>query len=110
MALGYIVLTLRDLGSNVTALWPATLNPGTPEKPRDAKIFPMIMMMGWIFPIISLIWALNLSGTVSSYWAHSMSGELNPAQPGSILLTQLGTIHFTLLWIVFFRFLGTGFL
>jgi hypothetical protein len=110
MALGYIVLILRDLSSNVTAHWPAMLNPGMPEKPRTAKIFPMLMMMGWIFLIISLVWALNMSGTASSCWAHSISSELNPAQPGSLLLTQLGTIHFSMPWIAFFRFLGMGFL
>jgi len=96
MALGMIIQNLRELGKNVRANWPAQLNPGLPEKPLAAKMFPMIMMMGWMILIVGLIWALGLNGTVTSYWNHSIANELNLAEPGSTLLNQLGTITATL--------------
>ncbi|RMG96638.1 MAG: hypothetical protein D6706_09950 [Chloroflexi bacterium] len=110
MALGVIVKTLRDLGNNVMGTWPNTLNPGTPEKPRAAKMFPMIMMMGWLILIIGLIWALSLNNTVVAYWNHSVATELNTAESGSLLLRQLGTIQSTLPWLGALRFLGMAFL
>lgn len=106
MALGVIATTLRDLGTDVMSKWPSGLNPGTPAKPRSARMFPMIMMMGWMLLIASLIWALGLNGTVASYWNHSIANELNPAQPGSALLNQLGTIKVSLPWINLLKFAG----
>lgn len=110
MALGMIIKTLRDLGKDVMSKWPADLNPGVPAKPLVAKMFPMIMMMGWIVLIIGLIWALSLNGVVVDYWNHSMATELNPAEPGSALLAQLGLIMGTLPWLGFLRFSGMAFL
>ena len=106
MALGSIVTTLRNLGIDVTSKWPAAINPGTPEKPRAAKVFPMLMMVGWMLLIIGVIWAFALNGTVLSYWTHSIATELNPAQVGSTLLNQLGVIKGTLPWLNFLRFAG----
>jgi hypothetical protein len=108
MALGVIATTLRSLGTDVMSKWPAAMNPGTPEKPRSAKMFPMIMMMGWMALLIGLIWAFALNGTVSSYWAHSIANELNPAAAGSALLQQLGVIQASLPWLAALRFLGMG--
>lgn len=110
MALGTIIQTLRELGKDVMSGWPAHLNPGLPQKPRAAKMFPMIMMVGWMLLIVGLIWAIGLNGTVTSYWNHSIANELNTAQPGSTLLNQLGTITATLPWLGFLRFLGMALL
>lgn len=110
MALGVIIKTLRTLGQHVTDIWPKHLKPGTPEKPMSAKLFPMIMMMGWMLLLIGLLWALSLSGTVSDYWNHSIANELNPAQPGSALLSQLATIVATLPWLGFLRMAGMALL
>lgn len=110
MALGVIVKTLRELGKDVMANWPAELNPGVPAKPLAAKLFPMIMMMGWMALVVGLILALWLNGVVTSYWNHSIANELNPAQPGSLLLTQLGLTAGALPWLSFLRFLGMAFL
>ena len=109
MALGLIAQTLRNLGKDVTAKWPADLNPGVPEKPKTAKLFPMLMMMGWMLLLIGLIVALWLNGTVTPYWNHSIATELNPAEAGSALLSQLGLITSTLPWLGFFRFAGMAF-
>jgi hypothetical protein len=110
MALGLIATTLRDLGKDVTSLWPDELNPGVPQKPRSAKLFPMLMMMGWMLLLIGLIVALWLNGTVTSYWNHSIVNVLNPAGAGSALLNQLGLITGTLPWLGFLRFAGMALL
>ncbi|MCK5314513.1 MAG: hypothetical protein KAJ53_05295 [Anaerolineales bacterium] len=110
MALGSIIQTLRVLGKEITAKWSDTLNPGEPEKPRAARMFPMLMMMGWMVLFIGLIWALSLNGTVVSYWNHSIANELNPAQAGSALLNQLRTIVNTLPWLNALRFTGMALL
>lgn len=108
MALGVIATTLRGLGGDVMGKWPQQFNPGVPPKPRTAKIFPMLMMMGWMVLIAGLVVALLLNGTVTSYWAHSIATELNPAQPGSLLLNQLAAIKGTMPWISLLRFMGMG--
>ena len=111
MALGLIATTLRNLGKDVMSTWPKELNPGVPPKPFAAKMFPMAMMMGWILLLVGLIWALALnSGTVIPYWNHSIATELNPAEAGSFLLSQLGLITGTLPWLAFLRFTGMAFL
>ena len=110
MALGSIIHTLRVLGKEVSAKWSDKLNPGEPEKPRSARLFPVLMMMGWMILIIGVIWAFSLNGTVVSYWNHSVANGLNPAQPGSALLNQLRTITNTLPWLNALRFSGMAFL
>jgi hypothetical protein len=110
MALGVVATTLRNLGGNVMSRWPAALNPGLPEKPRSVKMFPMLMMLGWMSLIIGLIIALASLGTVSGYWNHSIATELNPAGAGSALLASLGAIQATAQWLVFLRILGMAFL
>jgi hypothetical protein len=109
MALGLIATTLRDLGTDVTALWPKGLNPGTPEKPRSAKMFPMLMMMGWMILLIGLIWALASNATVTAYWSNSIAAVLNPAEAGSNLLRQLGVIQGVKPWLAALRYTGMAF-
>jgi hypothetical protein len=60
--------------------------------------------------IIGLVWSLLLNGTVTSYWAHSIATELNPAEAGSALLSQLGTITATLPWLEALRVSGMAFI
>jgi hypothetical protein len=109
MALGLIVTTLRNLGTDVTSLWPEGLNPGTPEKPRSAKMFPMLMMMGWMVLLIGFIWALVSNGTVTAYWANSIASTLNPASEGSTLLGQLGAIQGVKPWLGALQYGGMAF-
>ena len=110
MALGIIATTLRDLGTSVTSRWPVELNPGTPEKPRAARLFPLLMMMGWMLLIIGFVWALATNSTVNAYWNNSISTTLNPAEPGSDLLSQLGLIQGLKPWFVALMFTGMSFL
>ena len=110
MALGMIATTLRKLGQHVMDIWPEHLNPGVPKKPRSAKMFPMVMMMGWMVLIIGFIWALVLNGTVVDYWNHAVATELNPAGAGSAMLAQLGVITSTLPWLGAIRITGMALL
>jgi hypothetical protein len=111
MGLGTIVKTLRDLGAEVTSGWPKHLNPGVPEKPLGAKLFPMIMMMGWMILIIGFIWALVFAtGNVGPYWNNAIATELNPAQPGSSILNSLQLIQASLPWFSVLRFAGMALL
>jgi hypothetical protein len=109
MALGLIATTLRNLGINVMSLWPKNLDPGTPEKPRAAKLFPMLMMMGWMILLVGFIWALVSNGTVTAYWANSIANTLNPAAEGSTLLRQLGAIQGVKPWLGALRYTGMAF-
>jgi hypothetical protein len=110
MALGIIAITLRNLGINLMSNWPKELNPGAPEKPQAAKRFPMLMMIGWMILIISLIVALITNGEVVFYYGHSIANELNPAEPGSPLLSSFGLIKGIQPWLGALRFLGMAFL
>ncbi len=110
MGLGLIATTLRELGIDVMSSWPKELNPGAPEKPRSAKMFPMLMMMGWMVLLIGLIWALATNGTVTAYWTNSIAATLNPAQVGSIELNQLGVIQGVKPWLAALRYLGMALL
>ena len=110
MALGLVATTLRNLGTDVTSKWPAELNPGTPPKPRSAKMFPMLMMMGWMLLLVGLIVALASNGTVSAYYANSIATTLNPAQVGSIELNQLAVVTGVKPILAALRFLGMAFI
>ena len=106
MALGIITQTLRGLGINVMSLWPEGLSPGAPEKPRSAKLFPMLMLMGWMLLIIGLIAAIATNGTVSAYWSNSVAVVLNPAGVGSIHLDRLAIITGVKPWLGALRLTG----
>jgi len=111
MALGVIATTLRELGINVMSGWPKELNPGAPEKPRTAKLFPMLMMMGWAVLIGGFIVALWLTvASVVPYWSNSIANVLNPATAGSDLLQQLGLIKAVTPWLGALRFFGMALL
>ena len=84
--------------------------PASPEKPRAAKIFPMLMMMGWMILLIGLIWAIANNGTVTAYWSNSIATTLNPAAEGSALLNQLGVISGVKPWLAALRYLGMAML
>ena len=110
MALGIITQTLRGLGINVMSLWPKGLAPEAPEKPRSAKLFPMLMLMGWMLLIIGLIAAVAANGTVSAYWSNSIAAVLNPAGVGSIHLDRLALIQGIRPWLGALRIGGMALL
>jgi hypothetical protein len=110
MALGIIATTLREFGIGVMSRWPKNLNPGAPDKPRAAKMFPMLMIMGWMLLLVGLIVALASNGTVSAYWNNSIALVLNPAGLDSIELQRLGFITGIKPWLGALRFAGMALL
>lgn len=110
MALGLIILNLRELGMAFMASWPERLRPEPPAPPRTVMVFRLSMMLGVLLVVISLLVALNLAPTVQSYWTHSIATQLDPAEPGSALLAQLGLIRSRLWWVSALKFAGMAFL
>ncbi|MFQ5795633.1 MAG: hypothetical protein ACE5JP_11360 [Candidatus Bipolaricaulia bacterium] len=110
MALGTIAQRLRTMGETVMGTWPDRLRPEMPPKPMAAKMFPMMMMMGIVILFVALFVSLWLQGVAADYWNHAIATQLNPAQPGSELLNQLGTIQSVKAWLTPFKFVGMGFL
>ncbi len=66
----------------------------------------MLVLMGWMLLIIGLIAAIATNGTVSAYWANSISTVLNPAEAGSIHLDRLAIITGVKPWLGALRFAG----
>lgn len=79
-------------------------------KPMQAKLFPMLMMLGLLILIVNLIMDLNLASQATSYWNHNIKEELDTAQTGSALLAQLSSIKSTKAWDEPLKFVGLAFL
>jgi len=60
--------------------------------------------------VVLVIGIVLAAGVVSDYWNHSIATELNPAQPGSVLLSQLSVIGTYFYWLNPLRMLGMAFL
>lgn len=60
----------------------------------------MVLLLALIIGIVLAV------GVVPSYWNHSIAGELNPAEAGSKLLSQLGTVSSFADWLNPLRMVG----
>lgn len=111
MALGIIAYRLRDMGATITNQFPADKRPAVPPKPRSVRLFQLSALMGIMIMMIVLIAGILLAtGVVPSYWNHSIANELNLAQPGSALLSQLAVIGSYAFWLNPLRLVGMAFL
>lgn len=64
------------------------------------RFFQLSAMMGIMVLLIVLIVGIILAaGVVSGYWNNSIVNDLNPAQPGSALLSQLSVISSYAFWL-----------
>ncbi|MCH8346415.1 MAG: hypothetical protein IIC87_05740 [Chloroflexi bacterium] len=79
---------------------PQTLTP-----PITAKLFPMFMMMGLMILIANLIIAVIIGATAWDVYGHSVA-EINAAESGSGLLSDLGTVESFKMWLAPFKFVG----
>jgi hypothetical protein len=79
---------------------PQTLTP-----PITAKLFPMFMMMGLMILIANLIIAVIIGAEAWDVYGHSVA-EINSAEAGSPLLSDLGTVKEFKMWLVPFKFVG----
>jgi hypothetical protein len=70
----------------------------------------MVMMMGMMVLMIAVVVGIVLGVQVYDYWNHSIATQLNPAEAGSALLADLGTINAIKLWLEPLRFVGIALL
>jgi len=111
MALGTIAKRLRNMGQVVFSQLPEDMRPSLPPPPKQVKMFQISAMMGIMILLIVLVVGLVVGfSVVSDYWNHSIATELNQAQPGSALLSQLSVISSYLFWLNPVRMAGMAFL
>ena len=111
MALGTIAKRLRNMGQVVFSQLPEDMRPSLPPPPKQVKLFQISAMMGIMILLIVLVVGLVVDfGVVSDYWNHSIATELNQAQPGSVLLSQLSVISSYFFWLNPVRMVGMAFL
>jgi len=111
MALGAIAKRLRRMGQVISSHLPADLRPPMPPIPTRVRVFQLSTLMGVMILAAALIIGLVLAtGVVPSYYNHSIANELNPAQPGSALLAQLGVVSSFTDWLNPLRMVGMAFL
>ena len=111
MALGTIAKRLRRMGQVISNHMPVELRPATPPIPGRVRVFQLSAMMGVMILLAALIIGIALAaGVVPAYWNHSIASELNPAEPGSALLGQLGIVSSYAAWLDPLRMVGMAFL
>lgn len=111
MALGIIAKSLQKMGFVISHHIPAGIRPTMPKPPKRVRVFQMSAMMGLMIMLAAMIIGFVLAaGVVPAYWNHGIIAELNPAQPGSTLLTQAGTIFSYAKWLNPLRMVGMALL
>ena len=111
MGLGTIAKRLRNMGQVIFSQLPEDMRPSLPPPPKQVKLFQISAMMGIMILLIVLVVGLVVGfGVVSDYWNHSIATELNQAQPGSVLLSQLSVISSYFFWLNPVRMVGMAFL
>lgn len=111
MALGTIAKRLRRMGAVISGHIREQLRPQMPPVPRRVRVFQLSTVMGVMLLAAALVIGIVLAtGVVPEYWNHSIANELNAAQPGSELLSQLGTVSSFAQWLNPLRMIGMAFL
>jgi len=111
MALGTIAKRLREMGMAIAGHIPEKLRPAMPPPPSAVRVFQFSAVMGIMILLAALIIGIFLAtGVVPSYWNHSIANELDPAQPGSALLSQLAVVGSYAQWLNPLRMVGMAFL
>ncbi len=111
MALGTIAKRLRNMGQVIFSQLPEKMRPPIPPPPMRVKLFQLSALMGIMVLLIVLIVGIVLAaGVISGYWNLSIANELNLAQPGSVLLSQLSLVSSYFYWLNPLRMIGMAFL
>ena len=111
MALGTIAKRLRSMGMVIFSQLPEKMRPAIPPPPKRIRLFQLSALMGIMVLMIVLIVGIILAvSVVSGYWNNSIVNDLNPAQPGSTLLSQLSVISSYAFWLNPLRMIGMAFL
>ena len=111
MALGTIAKRLRNMGQVIFTQLPENMRPALPPPPKQVKLFQLSALMGIMILLVGLIIGIVLAvGVVSGYWNNSIANDLNLAQPGSVLLSQLSVVSSYFYWLNPLRMIGMAFL
>ncbi len=111
MALGSIAKRLRRMGQVISSHLPDDLRPPMPPVPRRVRVFQLSTLMGVMILLAALVIGIGLaSGVVPAYYNHSIANELDLAQPGSGLLSQLALVSSFTDWLNPLRMVGMAFL
>jgi hypothetical protein len=105
MALRVIIDNLQDAGKEVMSNLPEQKRLALPSAPWYALAMPMVMMIGELIFIVALIVAVQLAGVAQQVFANPLP-VIDAAGAGSVLLSQVQTIHATAAWLVPLKFLG----
>jgi len=111
MALGSIAKRLRRMGQVISSHLPDDLRPPMPPIPLRVRVFQLSTLMGVMILLAALVVGIMLAaGVVPAYYSHSIANQLDLAQPGSELLTQLGLVSSFADWLNPLRMVGMAFL
>jgi hypothetical protein len=111
MALGTIAMRLRRMGQVIAENIPPKLRPQMSKPPKTVRLLQLSTLMGIMILLVVLIIGVVLAaGVIPSYWNHSIAGELNPAQPGSALMSQFAVLMSYAAWLNPLRMMGMAFL
>ena len=105
MALRVIIDDLQGAGNKVMSNLPESKRPAPPSAPWYGKLMPITMMMGLLIFIAALVVSLDLASTASALFSNPIP-DIDAAAAGSVLLTQVETIHATTAWLVPLKFFG----
>jgi hypothetical protein len=84
------------------------LNVAPPKPSWQSKVFPILIIVGWIFVIASFVIGLSLSSTASSYFGENTKESRDSAAVGDALLGDLETLTVTPRWLEPLTFLGVA--
>lgn len=111
MALVMIARQLQRMGQVIVEHIPPKLRPQMPKPPKTVRLFQLSTIMGIMILLVVLIIGVVLAaGVIPSYWNHSIASELNPAQPGSVILSQFSVLKSYAAWLNPLRMVGMTFL
>ncbi len=105
MALRVIIDDLQGAGNKVMSNLPEGKRPAPPSAPWYGMLMPITMMVGLLIFIAALVVSLDLANTASALFSNPVP-DIDAAAAGSVLLTQVETIHATLAWLVPLKFFG----
>jgi hypothetical protein len=105
MALRVILDSLKQVGMDVLSNLPAEKRPALPQAPWYGLMMPMVMMVGLLIFIVAFIASLQLAGIANTVFANPIPA-IDAAGAGSVLLSQVSTIHSVSSWLVPLKFFG----
>jgi hypothetical protein len=107
MALRVIIDSLRAAGKEVLSNLPVDRRPELPGPPWYGLLMPVVMMVGEIFFLVALGIGIYAASLANSVFTNPLA-QIDAAGSGSVLLSQVQTIHAIEGWLVPLKFLGVS--